>query len=342
MTINEPARDPISIAVTETSQVGEVRRAATALAKSMDFDEVQTGQIAIVVTELAANVLRHAKAGEMILRSLINTTTRRATGLEILAIDRGPGIANLNLALADGFSTGSTPGTGLGAVKRLSTFMDAYSEPSGGTVVVAQFQNPSAAREAMDIGAVCLLKPGEEACGDSWAAFSDAPTRTVIFAADGLGHGVDAAVASRLAIDTFRQNLHLESEQIAAAVHAAMRSTRGAAIAVVEILRNRREIHFTGIGNFSALLLHETASRNMLSHNGTAGVEARHIQSFSYPWSEKSLLILHSDGLASQWNLLKHPGLRVRHPSLIAGLLYRDFRRQRDDVSVVVARDATQ
>ena len=50
-----------------------------------------------------------------------------------------------------------------------------------------------------------------------------------------------------------------------------------------------------------------------------------------YDFPSKSILVLHSDGLTSQWNLDKYAGLRKRHPGLIAGVLYRDFKRGRDD-----------
>ena len=49
---------------------------------------------------------------------------------------------------------------------------------------------------------------------------------------------------------------------------------------------------------------------------------------------------MHSDGLTTHWTLERLPGLAARHPSLIAGVLYRDFKRGRDDVTVVVARGA--
>jgi len=50
------------------------------------------------------------------------------------------------------------------------------------------------------------------------------------------------------------------------------------------------------------------------------------------------MLVLHSDGLVSHWSLDAYPGLAARDPSLIAGILYRDFTRGRDDVTVVVAK----
>ncbi len=59
---------------------------------------------------------------------------------------------------------------------------------------------------------------------------------------------------------------------------------------------------------------------------------------FGYAFPADALLVMHSDGLGSRWTLEAYPGLVRRHPALIAGILYRDFKRGRDDVSVVVAR----
>jgi hypothetical protein len=76
----------------------------------------------------------------------------------------------------------------------------------------------------------------------------------------------------------------------------------------------------------------------MVSHNGTAGLEARKIQEFTYPWQDNAILIMHSDGLATKWKLEGYPNLINKHPSLIAGVLYRDFKRGTDDVTVVVVK----
>jgi hypothetical protein len=122
------------------------------------------------------------------------------------------------------------------------------------------------------------------------------------------------------------------------AAHGALRATRGAAVAVAEIDRTKLQVQFCGVGNISGIVLTATGSRNMVSHNGIVGHEARKIQEFTYPWTPEALLLMHSDGLISHWSLAAYPGLRARHPSLIAGVLYRDFNRGRDDVTVVVAK----
>lgn len=340
MTLHAIVSDPISIPISDTSQVGEARRAAQAIAQSMGFDDVLSGQIGIVATELASNIVRHAKSGEVVLRSIAASETASA-GFEILAIDRGPGIANLGQAFADGFSTGGTPGTGLGAAKRLSANLDIFTEPEKGTVVRAQFgvkPLPAVPVGRMEVGAVCVPLAGETACGDAWAMSSDSGGRTVLIIADGLGHGIEAARASNLAIQTFRTVAHQPASQIITAIHAALRSTRGAAVAVAELFRNRRQILFSGVGNISAAIVGGGNVRHMTSHNGTAGVEARRIQVFEYAWPEDSLVVMHSDGLSTHWNLQQHPGLRFRHPGLIAGVLYRDHRRVRDDATVIVLR----
>ena len=76
----------------------------------------------------------------------------------------------------------------------------------------------------------------------------------------------------------------------------------------------------------------------MVSHNGTVGHIAPRIREFTYDFAGNPLVILHSDGLTSRWDLAAYPGLASQHPSLIAGVLLRDHRRARDDASVVAVR----
>ena len=97
---------------------------------------------------------------------------------------------------------------------------------------------------------------------------------------------------------------------------------------------------FAGVGNIGASIVNNGSVRHAVSHNGTLGHQARVFREYSYPWPEQSLLVIHSDGLVSHWSFDNYPGLRLRHPGVIAGVLYRDFNRGRDDVTVVVAREA--
>jgi hypothetical protein len=63
------------------------------------------------------------------------------------------------------------------------------------------------------------------------------------------------------------------------------------------------------------------------------------VQELEYEWRQDALLVMHSDGLQSRWSLEPYPGLRLRHPSVIAAVLYRDFRRGHDDTAVVALRN---
>ena len=340
MRVSAIARDPISIPVVEPSQVGEARRAAATLSEALGFDDTGRGEVAIAVTELATNLVRHAKSGEIVLRSLPSIS---GGGLEVLALDRGPGITNLAEALRDGYSTRSTPGTGLGAVKRLAGTFAMYSAAQAGTAVLVQFRpgdwglGAAAAAAALECGSVCLPKRGEEANGDACRVEHVEGGRTMILLADGLGHGLLAADASRQAVRLFRENATLEGPKLLELLHAGLRSTRGAAAAVADVRHGQHEVRFTGVGNISGTLITGGATRSMVSQNGTVGAEARRIQEFTYPFADDTLLVMYSDGLASRWQLSQYPGLQFKHPSLIAGVLYRDHRRERDDVTVLVA-----
>ena len=112
---------PISVEVSDASQVGEARRTAMRMADLAPLNQTQRGAVGIVVTELATNLSKYATKGRIVLQVL-----RRASGpcIEILAIDSGPGMGDVERCLRDGFSTSGTPGTGLGAVRRLATEFD--------------------------------------------------------------------------------------------------------------------------------------------------------------------------------------------------------------------------
>ena len=93
------------------------------------------------------------------------------------------------------------------------------------------------------------------------------------------------------------------------------------------------------MGNIVARVEASSANRNLVSYNGTVGHTLRKVQEFAFPWPINSLLVMHSDGLGTHWDLAAYPGLTTRHPALIAAVLYRDYDRGRDDVSVVVIRN---
>ena len=329
--------EQICVAVTESSQPAAARRAAVVLGHNADMNESQVGNLALVVTELATNLVKHGRGGQLLMRRL---GAEGQDGVEVLSVDNGPGIANVALSLGDGYSTAGSPGTGLGAVRRSAGEFDLYSQAGKGTVVLARVfaQNRKGSPHEQLVGVVRQAKPGEVVCGDSWIArwFADG---WVCAVADGLGHGVIASEAATAIIEAVRRApARLSPVEIVEAAHQAAKPTRGAAFGVAVHDEAAGVVRFAGVGNIAAGVVNGSDRRHLVSHNGIIGHEVRKVSEFSHPWEAQSVLLLHSDGLGTQWDLGRYPGLLARDPSIIAGILYRDFTRGRDDVTVVVLK----
>jgi anti-sigma regulatory factor (Ser/Thr protein kinase) len=330
----------VQILVEETSQTAEARRTARDMALNLGMDDAGAEHVAIVATEACTNLLKHAGGGQI----LLQTASDEPGGvlfLELLAVDQGPGMSNLESCLRDGYSTGSSPGQGLGAIQRMSKQSDIYTLPGKGTAVLARWQSRQNGWEpasGIQLGGINVAKPGEEVCGDSWGAAWDQRELTIAVA-DGLGHGLEARLAAVEAIRQVQENGELRPKPLLTRVHEALRSTRGAAVAVARIDSIGGKLTFAGVGNIAGRIYSGLQSRqNLVSLNGTAGHQCERIQEFSYPWPADGLLVLHSDGLATSTALDSYPGLAARDPALIAAVLYRDFCRRRDDATVVVAK----
>jgi anti-sigma regulatory factor (Ser/Thr protein kinase) len=321
----------VACEVKDASQVGEARRIAVAIATECGFSETDCGRVALIVTEGATNLIKHAGKGTIIIRRL------PASGLEILILDKGPGMAHPENCLRDGYSTAGSPGTGLGAISRLADVFDLFTAPARGCAVLARLWTSSkpTSESTWKTGALCVPKPGERDCGDAWAIV-EAANETNVLIVDGLGHGTDAAQTANEAVLAFQTHCHLDPVALMQRIHDAMRHTRGAAAAVAKIRQDEQKIRYVGVGNISAACHHQGESRSMVSQNGTVGMEARKIQEFVYDLPRGALLIFHSDGIATRWRLSDAPGLAFRDPSLIAGVLYRDFQRGSDDATVLV------
>lgn len=328
------------VPVVEASQPGAARFTAREVAETAGFSEADVHRAGIVATELATNIVKHATGGGELLMRVVSTVA--PAEIELLAIDRGPGIHDLSQSWVDGHSTAGSAGTGLGAIRRLSEDCDIYTEVDRGTVVVARLRAGRAARQqtpAFTVGVVSVAKSGEFVCGDAWCV-QHRPDSLVVLVADGLGHGHSAAEASAAALTTFSSRAFASSVDALQAIHDGLRHTRGAAAAIAEVDRRQRIVKFAGVGNISGLVCANGHARQAVSHNGTLGHQARYFREYSYPWEQDTLMVVHSDGLGSHWSLDSYPGIRARHPAIISAVLYRDHSRQRDDVTVLVVREA--
>jgi anti-sigma regulatory factor (Ser/Thr protein kinase) len=331
---------PVRVGISGQSDIGECRRTARRLGEACNLDENDVGKICIVATELATNVVRHGGGGEMLVQVLNDGMTPQ---VEMLAIDHGRGMEDVDRCLRDGYSTGGTPGTGLGAVSRLSTTFDVFSVPGQGTVALSRVEpksarsSPAAGAHRLQFGAVCVALAGEIECGDTWR-IADRGAVLSVMVADGLGHGPLAATASRAAAQAFADRPFDEPSSVMQSLHRSLAGTRGAVAACARLHTAESRVDYAGVGNIHGAIVGCERSRGMVSHNGTLGIQVPRPKQFAYDWPPGELVVMHSDGLSARWNLGEHPGLYTHHPAIVAAVLYRDLGRKRDDATVVVVR----
>lgn len=321
----------VTIPVAEPNQAGEARRVAVRLAEAIGFDDRARGEVAIVATELATNLARYARNGALLIQAL---DLPAGLTLEILSVDAGPGMTDISACLRDGYSTGGTPGNGLGAVRRLSSEFDIHSSPEG-TVLLSRVRRAAATGPppGYDWGVVSLPAPHEVVCGDGWRiAVHDG--NLAVMVADGLGHGPLAAEAAGLACRVFDEQPFEDAAALIERCHPALTGSRGAAMAAVTIAGGG--VRHAGVGNIAATLIGGERRRGLPSQNGTVGVQIRRVQALDYDWPARGRLVMHSDGLTNRWSLDAYPGLAARHPAILAGVLWRDCTRGRDDATIVV------
>jgi len=328
-----------SLIVTESSEVAQARRAVATLAARQGLDEEDAGRAALVAMEICTNMVKHGGGGELIAQPLEHGERR---GLGLIGLDKGPGIADLEKCLRDGFSTGGSPGTGLGAIKRMSQQFDVYSQPGRGTAVHAEVWPEGRAPhgERLEMGAIVVPKSGEVECGDTWC-YVERAGGALVMGVDGLGHGLGAAQAANAACEVFLTEKTRAPGAVLERIHGALRTTRGAAIIVIEVDWDNGSLLAAGIGNMVAAIVESNTAKRIPSYNGIVGHATPRIRELSYTIAPSAAIVLHSDGLSGAWQPERYPGLMQHSCAALAGVLYRDCKRGRDDSLVVALRRAT-
>ena len=121
-----------SLAIKTSEDVVRVRQAVRAQAIAAGFGLVDQTKIVTAASEIARNAIDYAGGGDVRIETLHNGTRR---GVRLTFSDRGPGIADIGLALTDGYTTGGGLGLGLGGAKRLANEFAVESKPGKGTTV---------------------------------------------------------------------------------------------------------------------------------------------------------------------------------------------------------------
>jgi anti-sigma regulatory factor (Ser/Thr protein kinase) len=330
--------DLLWIRVEDVSAIGSVRRAASRVAASLGFDPHRVGQVELAATELATNVVRHAVAGAVLVRTRGSTTSDGGASVELLVIDSGPGMQDVDARMRDGNSDTGTFGIGLGVIGRIANRLDIHSTPGRGTVTVASFgakPRPNAGAPILD--GITRAINGEAVCGDAWAGVATSE-RVAILVADGLGHGPLAAAASQLVVEEFVAHPFTGPEAVLRTAHAASSGTRGAAVSVVDVDLHAHQLRFAGVGNVAVRVIGYERSTSLAAQPGIVGQHLRAVREVVVPVESGALVVLHSDGLTAKWDLAAHRGLVVEPPTLIAAVLLREAGLRQDDATVVVFR----
>jgi anti-sigma regulatory factor (Ser/Thr protein kinase) len=320
--------------VEATATASSVRRAAERLAVELGMPERRIADLAIVTAEIAGNLVKHADQGMLLIRAV---RTPEQAGVEIVALDSGPGMADVAHAIGDGHSTAGTLGIGLGAIVRQSDWSDLHSVPGKGTVLVAQVW-PSAAPEPVWASGLTRPMTGEPVSGDAFAV-REAHGRHQVLMCDGLGHGGPAAAAAQEAVRVFADAPAGPPAAVVEVLHRKLNHGRGAALAVAELDVEAGVLRYAGLGNISGTLFGADGTRRgLVSLPGIAGHQRRQIREYDYPLAAGAVLLMHSDGVVDRWNPADYPGLLGHPPIVIAATVLRDAGTRRDDAGVVVAR----
>ncbi|WP_447002137.1 SpoIIE family protein phosphatase [Saccharothrix isguenensis] len=320
------------IRIDHVSAVHVAARTARALATEVGLPGVLPEHAAVIASELASNLDKHAVDGTIHIQPLLLDA-----GVEITSHDRGPGMTDLRRCLADGHTTTGTLGVGLGAVRRMSTEFLITTAPGEGTLAAASLRAPGEPDRAVEMGYAVLPADTEQHSGDAVAVHHDEDVTTLLLV-DGLGHGEPAAEAALTAADVFHRNPTRPVCDTVEALHRGIRHTRGAAAAVVRVERGR--LSFCGVGNITTTVLSGARDRHLLSRPGVVGLRVDRPTVHEIDLPAGGTVVLHSDGIANHW-LLDAPGHTAPPPPLLTARLLRDHRNHHDDAAVLAARFRT-
>jgi len=244
--------------------------------------------------------------------------------------------------MQDGASSSATLGQGLGAITRLSHTSNVYTLPNWGTVVYSKIYKQdvtaTALKKGIELGAVQVCCPGETVCGDGYAV-KKMGNGYQFFMGDGLGHGVHAHEAANEAIAAFKECKEKSPAEVLRYINMSVKKTRGLVATVAYLNYETQKWLMCGIGNISTSLYTGLSSKNYTPYNGIVGHNIPRTLNDSVSEVEKyQMLIMHSDGLRTRWNLSDLPGILKYDPNIISAVLYKDNARHNDDMTVFAAK----
>ena len=336
------------------------------MASGLGFEEKASEEIAIAVSELASNLVKHAQQGQLTLTPL-NANDR--PGIRVESRDAGPGIADVERALADGVSTTGSLGYGLGTVNRLMDTFDIHSQPGAGThIVCTRWQRaglPRVSPSPLEFGAATRAHPAMRENGDSFV-LKTWDASVLVGVIDGLGHGQFAHRAAETARQYVESHFDQPLDAIFRGTSRACRASRGVVMALARFdwglevgdwklevrddetrrslksnfqsPRSNIQLTFASIGNIEARVFGNAAPVNLIVRRGVIGGHAPHVLVTTHHWEPRDLLVLHTDGLSSHWRWEDFPYLAQESATRTAQRLLQRLAKEDDDATVVVVK----
>ena len=333
---------PVSVAIVQLAQVKQAVHLARNFAESLGFSSADCDEIALVVSELGSNLVRHASGGTMTLSGI--EASGRA-GIRIESEDSGPGIPDVERALTDGYSTAGSLGFGLGTVNRLMDDLEVYSQSPHGTRLVSQrWMRPERKNLRLDeirFGAATrpyrhLPENGDAFVIMQWDRFALAGV------IDGLGHGPFAQRAAQTARQYLEQHFDQPLDSLFLGVQRACRATRGVVMALARFDLAHHKVTVGSVGNIEVRMFGSPESFSLIVRRGVIGLNAPNPVLLEHPWLPSCVLVMHSDGLRTHWHWSEFPELADAAPDTIAKRLLQSLGKLEDDATVIVARSASQ
>jgi len=329
-----------SYKIDDRSLIAFIKREIHNLALQLGFTPHRAAETDIIIAELTSNLIKYAGGGELLYKS-IQVDGRNE--IEIYCLDSGIGIDNVVKIMNDGYSTSNTLGEGLGAIKRLSNDFQIYSMRGWGTVQYVKISdkadNPATpVIPGFNFSVVNVNYPGEKVCGDGYYV-KHTSKGFQIFVGDGLGHGANAHEAVEMAIRAFRRSTSSESAAILREIHEAVKKSRGLVATIACVDYNLETWNICGIGNINTRIYRGLENKTYTPYNGIIGHNIpRTLNSTVVPYLKHQVIVMHSDGLKTRWNLNDLISIIKQGPGVIASSLYKDNIRGTDDATVLVGK----
>lgn len=352
----EIKRDHIlSLPIDNESDIGVCRRKGVNLAIQMGFDKVKSGEIAILISELGTNVLKHGGGkGKIVIFQIKDVDNRKA--IEIWCCDSGDGIQNFEKSSQDGVSAKKSLGLGLGTIIRFSdeieinpitspSFKENYFSGDHNykhclrSIKWVPIKTWIGINDKLLIGAVSTCKPSEQVNGDAYLINHINHGISIAAVIDGLGHGTEANIASEKAKEQIILKSDLPLDNLMKHIHNSLRGTRGTTIGLARINTETNKLYFSGIGNIESFIMTEDGKKTLLSFGGIMGHNMRTPRIFEFDFKPGNILCMYSDGITSRWRPEEINW--DESPQKNTEFIINNFSRLNDDATVLIIRYAS-